>query len=207
MDETSVECEALEFALSQLGAVIEAPECHGALVGRLLATPWSEDGFPAALSTADWVMELLNEADVQLDEASAKAPDTARALGILEETWAATVAALLDPDNRFAPVLPDDERPLGLRARALGEWCAGFLSGLAEGGGLAGTEVSDDAREIIGDFIEITRIEPSPLRDNDAESAFMELVEYVRAGTMLVAEELGTFASMEPASAEPPTLH
>ena len=67
--------------------------------------------------------------------------------------------------------------------------------------------MSAEAEEIIGDFVEITRIEPSPVTDAEAERALMELVEYIRAATLLVAEELGTFAELNRSLDEHRTIH
>ena len=77
---------------------------------------------------------------------------------------------------------------------ALGHWCEGFLHGLVA------AEHSDALRErlaaeplsdIIKDLLQITRAgldEESDEEDN--ESAYVELVEYVRVAAQLCYEEL-----------------
>lgn len=188
--ELYVEYAALERALDYLGAGIDAAECHGLLVGWLMSSPWSEGGFPEELTLEFWVRSVLEGSAAQLEGGAADDPSS-WALAMLEQTWTNTVATLNDDAFGFKPALPDDGRPMGLRARAIGSWCAGFLSGLGQGGLLAHTELSPDANELIADFVEVTRIEPSPQDDEESESALVELVEYIRAGVMLVGEELG----------------
>jgi uncharacterized protein len=193
--DVNVDFDALEEALGHLGAGIEAPECHGVLVGWLLSSPWSPQGFPQGLTARAWVLGLL-DGSTALDEGR-ESPRQAWALDVLEQTWGHTVGSLSSLECTFAPALPGDHRPIGRRARALGSWCAGFLSGLGQGGELAGIELSPQTAEVIGDLTEITRIEPSPHDDEASEAALAELVEYVRAAVMLVGEELGQLRRIE----------
>ena len=99
------------------------------------------------------------------------------------------------------PLLPDDEEALETRTAALAEWCTGFLAGL--GSVPVPTEGwPDTVREIVADFGEIARAavgeEDSP---EDSEASYVELVEYLRAGTQLVHEELvAPSDSLEPAN-------
>ena len=191
VDELHVEYAALDGALDYLGAGIDAAECHGLLVGWLMSSPSTDQGPPTELTSETWVASVLEGSAAQLEE---NAPDdrSTWALAVLAQAWTRANATL--SDDTFAPVLPDDGRPMGLRARAVGSWCAGFLSGLGQGGLLANTELSPDADEFIRDLVEITRIEPSPQDDEGSESALVELVEYIRAGVMTVGEDLGQVA-------------
>mgnify|MGYP003344288659 FL=1 len=101
----------------------------------------------------------------------------------------------------FSPLLPEDEETLEVRTAALAEWCTGFLAGL--GSVPVPTEGwPDTVREIVADFGEIARAavgeEDSP---EDSEASYVELVEYLRAGTQLVHEELvAPSDSLEPAN-------
>ena len=181
-----VQHDSLESALDTLGVGLDASECHGSLVGMLLASPWNAQGFPEGLTDKRWVDRVLEDAAAGLE------PDVRAewALETLRRIWATTVEGLSSDAYGFEPMLPADDRSLGVRARAVGDWCAGFLSGLGQGGGL-GETLSAQVREIISDFTEITRIEPSPEEGESSEQALTEIIEFVRAGVLLVDAELG----------------
>ncbi|MCI0401446.1 MAG: UPF0149 family protein [Gammaproteobacteria bacterium] len=82
-------------------------------------------------------------------------------------------------------MLADDEEPLSVRGAALREWCQRFLDGLSAAGGLSG-----DCREIVDD---ITRMAGQTISgvdgDEDEEAAFVEIVEYLRVGVLLIHEQ------------------
>jgi len=101
------------------------------------------------------------------------------------------VRTLVGNDADFEPLLPDDEAPLIERADALSLWCQGFLYGLGSGSMSDPGEVSIEAREIIQDFTEITHVGVEAGDDNEAsETAFAEVVEFVRVGVQLLFVEL-----------------
>ena len=110
----------------------------------------------------------------------------------LIEAWRSTVAQFEDDEFGFRLWLPDDDEPLEERTVALGRWCSGFLAGLGSGGQL--DALSEEAREAIGDLQEIARAELSaqgsdgPQSEED-ESAFAEIVEYVRVVTLVLRED------------------
>ncbi|MES0328506.1 MAG: UPF0149 family protein, partial [Gammaproteobacteria bacterium] len=106
-------------------------------------------------------------------------------------------------------LLPEDDEDLMDRTEALANWCQGFVYGLAAGGISDDTKLPGDAQEILMDFVEISRagynigdddvIEVSETTEED-ELAFVEVVEYVRTGVLLINEELQTLIPS-------PTLH
>lgn len=109
----------------------------------------------------------------------------------LIEAWESTSAQLADEDMGFALWLPDDEEPLEDRTIALSQWCSGFLAGLASTGSL--DELTEDAREAIGDLQEIARAVSSSSDPNEEdegdENAYAEIVEYLRVITLMIREE------------------
>lgn len=147
-------------------------ETHGILCGALCARP--------GYGMEDWLAEVA--------DGGAHSGELRRALGA---EYARTVADLSDAQFEFTPLLPDDDVLLEERVVALAEWCGGFLYGLGTGS-LPGLDRADSAvGEIIRDFSEISRAHvEGPEADEGGETAYAELVEYVRAGTVLVFEEL-----------------
>lgn len=171
--ENPVSYSALSAALPRLGFDQPAAEYHGALCGALC-------------------VRMVEEVDV-LQVLQAIEPDEhdLAAGSLLNSLRAEAVNALA---NGVAPpqlLLPDDALPLALRAAALGEWCEGFLYGLASRKGFDLKKASEDVREVVQDFAEFTRMGFEDSDDEETqEAAYAELVEYVRVGAQLVFLEL-----------------
>jgi uncharacterized protein len=92
---------------------------------------------------------------------------------------------------RFAPLLPDDETGLPARVRALSAWCEGFLFGLSSGAPLNMKQCSPEMKEIVRDFTEFTHAGLGDEEDAEVEeTAYAELVEYIRVGAQLIYMEL-----------------
>lgn len=168
--------DTLSRALQQADAGLPAAEVHG-LLSALVCVP---GGKRLAVVQGEVLGPRLDE------------PQSQHCRAMLEDTWDATVAALDAGDFGFDLMLPDDAQPLLERTEALGAWCAGFLAGL----GLAGVRgheqrFSEDAHEFLVDLQEMSRIEADPEDSEEGETAFAELVEYLRVGVMLLREELG----------------
>jgi uncharacterized protein YgfB (UPF0149 family) len=177
----------LESILSGLGYTGEASGYHGALCGALCRQKPEEVDLAA----------LLDEPDADVDPAAA---DELRQL--CEEA----AFALADMHTGFAPLLPDDEVSLAERATALGAWCEGFLYGLAGRIELELRQCSEEVRELVKDFSQFTRASLHSGDDVEVEeSAYAELVEYVRVGAQLMYMELHPRPS--PAASLSTTLH
>jgi uncharacterized protein YgfB (UPF0149 family) len=99
----------------------------------------------------------------------------------------------------FTPLLPDDDEDLSQRVRALSAWCEGFLFGLASGPPLNMKQCSPELKEIVRDFTEFTHAGVSDEEDTEIEeTAYAELVEYIRVGAQLIYMELHERAPAEP---------
>ncbi len=165
----------LRAALEQLDVAVGAAEAHGWLCGALCVR---ED-----YGTLEWLRDLTDGA-----EARETRDEAAPVLLALHEE---TLDSLRAPDFGFAPLLPADETALGERVAALASWCGGFLYGI--GTGTAGNAIDDrdDVGEFLRDLADIARAELETGRDTEAgEGDFAELVEFVRAGTQLVWDEM-----------------
>jgi uncharacterized protein YgfB (UPF0149 family) len=160
---------ALSAALADAGFTQSAAEYHGALCGLLcIREPAKVD----ALAILDGADDAANGA----------------ALTALRD---ATARALADTDGDVRLVLPPDDAVLGARAMALGEWCEGFLFGLASDGRLDLKRAAPEVREVIEDLAQFTRASFDDGSDEEIEEeAYAELVEYVRVGVQLLFMEL-----------------
>lgn len=144
-------------------------ELHGVLAGMLCAD--------RGLDCGQW-LELLSANDV--------GTLTPMERDLLTTLYDTTRDELTSPDFDFHLMLPDDEEPLPERARALGEWCRGFLYGFGERSG--GPECSEESAEVLRDFADISRIEADDSTDQD-EQDFVEVAEYVRMAVQLLRVE------------------
>jgi uncharacterized protein YgfB (UPF0149 family) len=92
----------------------------------------------------------------------------------------------------FELLLPEDEQPLDARTAALALWCQGFLYGLGTSVVQDESGLPGDIGEIVRDLTEITHVAvDAEQTDESNESAYAELVEFVRVGVQLVFDELG----------------
>jgi len=110
----------------------------------------------------------------------------------LTEAFERTVSQIEDEEFGFELWLPDDDEMLEDRTIALAQWCSGFLAGLAIGGQL--DTLSTEAKEAIEDLQNIARAEMSSSEQGleeseEDETAFMEIVEYVRVVALMMRED------------------
>lgn len=175
--------DQLNEALARAGQADGAAAYHGSLCGALCRVKPEKLSLTALLE--------MNEQPLHIDAALR---------GMLAELRDQTVAALQDSEMGFSLLLPDDEVALVVRVRALVDWCDGFLFGMANLPGLDLRKLSEDAREIVRDFTDFTQAAVGDEDDpNIEESAFAELVEYVRVGAQLLYMEMHPRPTLDPA--------
>ncbi|HFD92540.1 MAG TPA: hypothetical protein ENJ22_04565 [Gammaproteobacteria bacterium] len=181
-----MEFSEVNSAFKKLGIASEIAECHGLLCGL-----WCAMG---GVSLTAWERLMRNELP---DEQGAVAQGGGVTEGaspeekVMQRVFDETVAQLENPAFGLRLLLPDDEQPLAVRTEALADWCKGFLFGLAVGGVKDQHQTPPSVQEVIKDFTEITRAYHEDEEDSELdEVAFMEVMEYVRVGAMLVYEEL-----------------
>jgi len=174
--------------LSEARSLADAAEAHGTLAGCLCGA--------AGYRFEDWLREILPE--------GCAAP---AALASLRALYAATADALQQPDMEFDLLLPADAQPLPARTAALAEWCQGFLYGLGAGNIPDASGLPGDVGEIVRDLAEITRAGVDEGQEDESnESAYAELVEFVRVGVQLLFEELAAARQPPPPPSAAP-LH
>jgi len=179
-------------ALGQLGTDMEPAEGHGLLVGMLCARN--------ALEATEWLHVVAPGFDPQ-DLLQREARDT------LLQLHGATLNGLSNSNLEFALVLGEDGEPLERRIEVLGDWCQGFLMGLAREGWSDFGKLPGEAGEIVQDIVEISNAVSYSLEDDaeENENTYMQLVEYLRTGVLLINEILNP-TQAAPIS-EPRTLH
>ena len=162
--------------LQSAGADSSASEAHGMLSGTICAAGKTAPGL--------WLEYLLGEDNTL----SAAARDSSDMLLTLQSEL---LRQLNDDAFGFELLLPPDDVPLSLRTETLSQWCAGFLYGLALGGFREDVAMPDSVSEVMKDLYEISHARfDYDLMDESDETAYMEIVEYVRMGVLLLYEEL-----------------
>ena len=173
----------IQRVLVEERSLSEAAEAHGTLTGSLCTA--------ISYRFEDWLLEILPDGRGRPESSTA-----------LRELYSDTADALEGPRMEFHPLLPEDEQPIGERTAALAQWCHGFLYGLGsnaipDAGGIPG-----EVGEVVRDFTEITHADVDGTDSEESnESAYAELVEFVRVGVQLVFDEL---ASLRAQVAAPP---
>jgi uncharacterized protein YgfB (UPF0149 family) len=168
-----------ELQRAQLG--ISASELHGAITGIICAS---------GAIALDGLWSLV------LDEGP-----PAETVNQLAATLAGnTIAWLTEGNMEFQPLLPDELQPLPERTVELGLWCQGFLAGIGTGGRSVGEAADEQVGEVLEDFGQLARagFEEEGDDSEEGESAFTEIVEYVRVGVQLAFECVGR--GQQPAS-------
>jgi yecA family protein len=175
-DTTQCNYEGLTALLQSAGADSCASEAQGMLSGTICAAGKTVPGL--------WLEYLLGEDNTL----SAAAGDCSNMFLTLQSEL---LRQLNDEALGFELFLPLDDVSLSLRTEALSRWCAGFLYGLALGGFREDAEIPDNVNEVMKDIYEISRAKFSYDTTGEAdETAYMEIMEYVRISVLLLYEEL-----------------
>ena len=190
---SEIDFDELDQALKRCGSSWSAAQAHGLLSSRLAVV-----GQNAGFGWLDMVLEGTDPHNVLRSECES----------LLSDLYSNTGRALSERQSAFTPLLPDDAADAESRAEALGLWCEGYLHGLVSGEHvetlkerLAAEPISD----IIRDMLEITRATAGEVDEEEADDAYIELVEYLRVAAQLVFEELADMR--EPAGAGDDSVH
>lgn len=174
--------EAYTTLFQHLSLGLTPAECHGGLTGLLCATD--------TINSDQWTQDVLAE------RSAGQTP--AADVSAVRRIYQTTVDELEDADYSFGLFLPDDQNPLHVRAEALSQWCQGFLWGLGLGGIQDKAKLPGDVNEVMQDMSEISRLNFAAAGSNDDETAYAEIVEYVRMAALLIYEELRLLRSARP---------
>jgi uncharacterized protein YgfB (UPF0149 family) len=170
--------DELERLLADGELSCSAAEAHGIYCGLIASgtdTPRKR-----------WLAELDARPGGTEADADADTGDLRRTLLALAEI---TDAGLAGDEQAFHPLLPADTRPLRERATAVHGWTRGLVFGL----GIAHLDqarLTPEVREVLGDLLEVTRMDLDDLVDSpDNEAALAEVLEFLRVAALLVREQ------------------
>jgi len=194
----AIEHRELDEILNNCGSSWNAGQVHGLLCSRLAVT--------GAEGATRWFAQILED----IDPNNAQRGECEE---VLDSLCATTWRQLVERQSEFNLVLPGDEETLLQRAEAMAQWCEGFLHGLVSekhSEDLKKRLAAEPLADIIKDMLQITRATIDDDEDEeDNESAFVELQEYLRVAVQLAYEELADFRSSEEGDLpdESETLH
>jgi uncharacterized protein len=176
VDQDRCSYEELKTCLQAAGAESTAAAAHGLLSGMVTAG--------GSVRSMLWQDHVLGEGNTLSAAAQA-------CTEVLDRLQTGILTHLHDDALAFHPLLPDDRAALPTRARALAEWCEGFLFGLALGGLREEAGLPETVREVMHDFYDISHAGfHQDVPDEADEVAYTEIAEYVRISVLLLHEEL-----------------
>lgn len=166
---------AVQHCLEDQDSEMGAAEAHGLASGMLCANPNTtlDAWLQAVFETGHQTRKLQPE----------EVPDL---IALFEGT-----SELLQNDQfGFDLLFPEEGATLNQQARALGDWCQGFLYGLACGGMTDQSNWAEDSQGILHDLSEIAKLDDDTNEQDEDERALTELREYVRVAVQIILMEL-----------------
>ncbi len=167
--------EQIENALNSVKSPYAVEDSHGMLCAMLIVNN--------SLQCARWLDEICTHGNTS-NAANTLDKDTLCAL------YDHTKQELNDTLLNFTLLVTEEDNSLSARVSSLKKWCDGFLFGLALAGVKDLTHVPEDSMEILQDITTISQAEEDEEEDEINEVAYMDIVEYVRMGVLLINEEM-----------------
>ncbi len=175
MDTQLPEFYTLEDSLLRVEADFTASEVHGIACAVL--------AFNNQYAEKAWQIQVLKG-----DAQDFYIQETRR---LLTQLFNTTLTQLNSGDLDFELLLPPEQDSLEAQVAALQKWCQGFAFGLALSGLKTMQDLPEDTRDWVQDVVKIGAAGEMDVHDEDeSETAFIELAEFVRVGVLLMNEEL-----------------
>lgn len=174
----SIDHNELDNALRNCGSHWGAAQAHGLLCGKLAV-----NGAEGATSWRGQVLDAIDPADALRNECDLLLDD------LFHETW----RQLAERQSEFELILPDESDDAVHRTQELSAWCEGFLHGLVsdtQSEAVRKRLAKEPLSDMIRDMLEMTRATVGDEDEETTESAYTELVEYIRVAVQLAFEEL-----------------
>lgn len=174
--EEMIDYLGMESLLSRADCTYSAAEIHGVACGLLVVNmnTDNETWLKQVFTMRDKHNVLQNEIAAELN-------------GLFKHVR----SQMQDSNLEFDVLLPEDEEVLADRVDAMQEWTQGFLLGISLAGLKDFSQMPEDSRELLMHFMEIGQESEFDLGDEDeSEDAYVEIVEFLRMGVLLIAEEM-----------------
>ncbi len=189
MKDNELSFEPLANSLLADKIASDPSEIHGILCGMLAGGMHFEN--------PDWLASMSDF----VNSGDSFSPELKQ---MLQQLFEQSCQQFIDSEFSLILCLPDDSAPIAERAQSIINWVQGFLVGF----GVQQEEqrsCSEEVKEALQDFAEISRMDPEMSEDEESEQALFEVSEYVRISAMLCFSELGY--AVEPSVTSQRTLH
>ncbi|MGD2117715.1 MAG: UPF0149 family protein [Chromatiales bacterium] len=165
----------LQRDLDAADASMQAAEVHGVICGLLSVQKDLPQG---------WLTELFDQAG----EGDLLVAECRQQIQRIHEL---TAGQMDGPGLGMSLLLPADDQPIQVKARAVADWCQGYLYGVGIAAGDVEKCLNEDGREALQDIAEVTRMDIDALQDIEEEQdALTEITEFLWVAAMLVREHL-----------------
>ena len=171
----TTEYKQIKNALTSVQSPYSPEECHGMLCAMLIVNN--------SLKFKRWLDEICTHARSEHEITSSE-------YDALSTLYDQTHQELNDALLNFSLLIPEENSSLSERVSSLKKWCDGFLFGLALAGMKDMSQLPEDSFEIMQDIVTISQASEDDEEDEMNEAAYLDIVEYVRMGVLLVNEEL-----------------
>lgn len=158
-------------ALKKTPGKFNGAQVHGLICGLICTNPGRKDD--------SWKAAIVgNKKDAKVEE-------------LLQQLYENSYHQMTEFSFEFMLLLPDDDVDINLRAETLGLWCMGFLTGLEQARAEINNRASEEINEALNDMTEISQVNYEEVTSTDEdETAYFELVEYVRLAALMIFHEL-----------------
>ncbi len=156
---------------------------------NVIASPSELHGHASGMIVMNNGMEANEWIKIILDDYCFESANQQKLVPVLSAMFEYAKDKLNADNYTFNILLPADEEDLSYRLEALSTWCSTFLTGMAFAGLKSDENMHQDVREFIVDLERISKVDTESEGTQGEEADFIELSEYVKAGTMLLFSE------------------
>lgn len=160
---------------------------------NIIATPAELHGHASGMIVVNRDVDVDEWVDLIMTDYCFEGGDKAKLLPVLGALFDYAKDKLKADNYTFNPLLPSDDNELAFRLEALSTWCASFLTGMAFGGLKSDANMQQEVHEFILDLEKISKVDTFAGDTQGEEADFIELVEYVKAGSILLYSEFDEF--------------
>jgi uncharacterized protein YgfB (UPF0149 family) len=156
---------------------------------NIIATPSELHGHASGMIVVNSEVDVEEWVDLIMTDYCFEGGDKSKLIPVLGALFDYAKDKLKADNYTFTPLLPSDDNELSYRLEALSTWCASFLTGMAFGGLKSDANMHEDVHEFILDLEKISKVDTFAGDTQGEEADFVELVEYVKAGAILLYSE------------------
>lgn len=157
---------------------------------NIIATPAELHGHASGMIVINRDVDVEEWVDLIITDYSFEGGDKNKLFPVLGALFDFAKDKLNADNFSFTPLLPSDDNDLAFRLEALSTWCASFLTGMAFAGLKSDANMHKDMHDFILDLEKISKVDTVAGETQGEEIDYVELVEYVKAGSILLYSEI-----------------